>query len=190
VWQCHYETNFTAITGQIFCVMANKLNFTPQEWTKILESVVLVGMAVSAADPNGLWGSTKEALASRSALMASKHDAGSNELVKAVITDFESKEGRSAILEALHKRLSGADPADVVQRSLEDLQEVSAILDAKAPQDAAAFKILLVGISQKVAEASMEHTFLGFGGVQVSEAEKAALDDITKVLGTTVSLTN
>jgi hypothetical protein len=165
--------------------MANKLNFTPQEWTKVLESVMLVGIAVSAADPNGLWGLTKEAFASRSALIASKHDAGSNELVKAVITDFESKEGRSAILEALHKRLAGAEPADIVQRSLEDLQEVSAILDAKAPQDAAAFRILLIGISQKVATAAMEHTFLGLGGVQVSEAEKAALRDIAKVLGTT-----
>jgi hypothetical protein len=165
--------------------MANKLNFTPQEWTKVLESVALVGMAVSAADPNGLWGLTKEAFASRSALIASKHDAGANELVKAVITDFESKEGRSAILEALRTRLAGAEPADIVQRSLEDLREVSAILDTRAPQDAAAFKILLIGISQKVAKAAMEHTFLGFGGVRVSEAEKTTLDDIAKVLGTT-----
>jgi hypothetical protein len=44
---------------------------------------------------------------------------------------------------------------------------------------------LLIGISQKVATAAMEHTFLGLGGVQVSEAEKAALRDIAKVLGTT-----
>jgi len=34
--------------------MTDKLNFTPQEWTKVLESVALVGIAVSAADPNGL----------------------------------------------------------------------------------------------------------------------------------------
>ena len=46
-------------------------------------------------------------------------------------------------------------------------------------------RFLLVGISQKVAKAAMEHTFLGFGGVQVSEAEKVTLDDIAKVLGTT-----
>jgi hypothetical protein len=44
---------------------------------------------------------------------------------------------------------------------------------------------LLIGISQKVAKAAMEHTFLGFGGVRVSEAEKTTLDDIAKVLGTT-----
>lgn len=32
--------------------MANKQSFTPDEWIKILESPVLTGMAVSAADPN------------------------------------------------------------------------------------------------------------------------------------------
>ena len=166
--------------------MANKLNFTPQEWTKVLESVALVGMAVSAADPNGLWGLTKEAFASRSALIASKHDAGSNELIKAVITDSESKAGRSVVLEALHKRFAGAEAADIVQRSLEDLREVSAVLDTKAPQDAVAFKVLLVGISQRVANAAMEHSFLGVGGVLVSDAEKATLTDIATALDTTV----
>jgi hypothetical protein len=33
--------------------MANKQSFTPEEWTKILESTMLAGMAVSAADPSG-----------------------------------------------------------------------------------------------------------------------------------------
>jgi hypothetical protein len=35
-----------------------------------------------------------------------------------------------------------------------------------------------------VAEASAEGGFLGIGGVQVSEAEKATLGDISKALGT------
>jgi hypothetical protein len=165
--------------------MANKQNFTPEEWTKVLESIMLAGMAVSAADPNGLWGTIKEALASRSVLDASKLDAGSNELVKAVIADFKTGKGRSAIQEALCKRVADAGPADVVQRSLDNLREVSAILDVKAPRDAAAFKAFLRDISQKVAEASLEGGFLGFGGVQVSDAEKATLADIAEALGTT-----
>jgi hypothetical protein len=43
--------------------MASKQNFKPEEWTKILESTMLAGMAVSAAEPSGLWGAVKEALA-------------------------------------------------------------------------------------------------------------------------------
>jgi membrane-bound lytic murein transglycosylase B len=165
--------------------MANKQNFKPEEWTKILESTMLAGMAVSAAEPSGLWGAVKEAFASSSTLAAAKSDAGSNELIKAVVADFETKEGRAAVQEALRQHLAGAKkPGEVVQRSLANLKEVSAILNTKAPQDAAAFKAWLQTISENVAEASSEGGFLGIGGVQVSDAEKATLADISKALGT------
>jgi hypothetical protein len=49
------------------------------------------------------------------------------------------------------------------------LKEVSAILNAKAPQDAAGFKAWLQTISENVAEASSEGGFLGIGGVKVSD---------------------
>ena len=146
---------------------------------------MLAGMAVSAAEPSGLWGALKEAFASSSALAAAKSNAGSSELVKAVVAEFETKEGRAAVQEALRQRLAGAaKPADAVQRSLANLRDVSTILDAKAPQDAAGFKAWLQAISKNVAEASSEGGFLGIGGVQVSDAEKATLADISKALGT------
>jgi hypothetical protein len=165
--------------------MANKQNFTPEEWTKVVQSTMLVGIAVSAADPNGLWGAIKEAAAASSALVAAKLDAGSNELIGAVVADFESKQGRSEVQKSLKVCFADAHPTDCVQRSLANLAEVSAILDAKAPADAAAFKAWLRGLSQKVAEAATEGSFLGFGGVRVSDAEKATLDDIAKALGAT-----
>ena len=165
--------------------MANKQDFTPEEWTQVLESILLVGIAVSAADPIGLWGTLKEASASSSALTAAKRDPKSNELIKAALTDFETSQGRSAIQKALRERFAGAQPADCAQRSLLGLKQVSAILDAKAPGDAGAFKAWLRAISQKVAEASVEGAFLGFGGQRISEAEKATLSDIARNLGTT-----
>ena len=120
-----------------------------------------------------------------SALAAAKSNAGSNELIKAVVAEFETKEGRAAIQEALRQHLAGATkPVDAVQRSLANLKEVSGILNAKAPQDAAGFKAWLEVIGQNVAEASSEGGFLGIGGVQVSDAEKATLADISKALGT------
>ena len=39
--------------------MANKQDFTSEEWTKILQSPMLAGIAVSTADPSGLWGTLK-----------------------------------------------------------------------------------------------------------------------------------
>ena len=165
--------------------MANKQNFTPEEWTKLLQSTMLVGIAVSAADPSGLRGTLKEAAAGSSAVVAAKRDAGSNELVRAVASDFETSQGRSDVQSALKVCFADAHPADCVQRSLANLREVSAILDTKAPADAAAFKAWLRGISEKVAEAAAEGGFLSFGGVQVSDAEKATLADIAKALSTT-----
>jgi hypothetical protein len=165
-------------------VMANKQSFTPEEWTKILESTMLAGMAVTAAEPSGLWGVLKEGFASSSALAAAKSDAGSGELIKAVVAEYQTSEGRSSVQEALRKRLAGAKPADAVQRSLDSLREVSAIVDAKAPGDAPGFKAWLRSISQNVAEASSEGGFLGIGGVKVSDKEKATLADISKALGT------
>ena len=164
--------------------MANKQSFTPEEWTKILESVMLAGMAVSAAEPSGLWGLLKEGVASSSALAAAKSDSGSSELIKAVVAEYETSEGRSSVQEALRKRFAGAKPADVVQRSLENLREASAILAAKAPGDAPGFKAWLNSISEKVAEASSEGGFLGIGGVKVSDKERATLADISKALET------
>ena len=86
--------------------MANKNDFSPEEWTKVLESIMVAGIAVSAADPSGLWGTLKEAAASSSALAAAKRDPKSNELIKAAIADFETSEGRSNIQNAMRKRFS------------------------------------------------------------------------------------
>jgi len=44
---------------------ANKTTFTPDEWRKLLESPILAGHAVTAADPSGLWGQLKEKLSAR-----------------------------------------------------------------------------------------------------------------------------
>jgi hypothetical protein len=64
------------------------------------------------------------------------------------------------------------------------LRQISAVLTAKAPGDAAAFKNWLRQISQHTAEAAKEGGgLLGLGGIQVSEAEKATLAEISSALG-------
>ncbi len=161
--------------------MANKQDFKPEEWAKILQSPMLVGIAVSMADPSRLWGTLKEAAAGSAEIGTAKRD-GANALINAVITDINTQDGRSVLQNALKNCFADAEPAQCVERSLANLRELSAILDEKAPADAAAFKAWLCAVSQKVAEASTEGAFLGFGGAQVSDAEKATLADISKAL--------
>jgi hypothetical protein len=43
--------------------MANKASFTPDEWKQLLEAPMLASMAVTAAEPSGLWGMLKESFA-------------------------------------------------------------------------------------------------------------------------------
>ena len=162
--------------------MANKASFTPEEWVLLLESPMMAGMAVSAAEPSGLFGMLKESFATGKLLVQAKSDASANELVKAVAADYETAEGRKAASEGLKAKLGGGQPGDIKAKALDALRQVTALLAAKAPADAAAYKAWLAHISQNVAEAAKEGGFLGFGGVQVSDAEKATLAEISAAL--------
>ena len=53
----------------------------------------------------------------------------------------------------------------------------------KGGLDAAPFKAWLVGVAKSVAEAAPEGGFLGFGGAQVSDTEKATVAQIAAALG-------
>ena len=163
--------------------MATKANFTADEWKTIVISPMLAGMAVTLAEPSGLWGTMKEGLASGQALLDAKKDAGANELAKAIAGDWETGEGRNDARDGLRTQLSGKSPTEMKQQILTVLTQVGKIIDAKAPSEAPAFKSWLTNVAQKAAEASTEGGFMGFGGVQVSDAEKASLTDVAKALG-------
>lgn len=162
--------------------MADKSSFTPDEWKLVLEGVMMASVAVTAAEPSGLLGLLKESVAAGSSLAAAKTDAGSNGLIKAVVADFETSEGRSLARAGLKEKVAGGETADIKAKCLDVLRQVAVLVDAKAPEDAAAFKGWLRQISQRVAEAANEGGFLGIGGVQVSEAEKATLTEIGAAL--------
>ena len=161
--------------------MTNKSNFTPDEWSVLLQSMIAAGTAVSAAEPSGLWGLLKESFAGGTALAKAKTDPGTNALIKAVVDDFNTAEG-SAARDALKNKVKGNKPAEIKDKCIEILRTAAAIVDAKAPGDAAAYKGWLQQISQHVAEAANEGGGLFGGGVPVSEAEKATLNEIAKAL--------
>lgn len=161
--------------------MADKTTFTPEEWTLLLESVMMAGMAVTAAEPSGLWGLLKESFATGSALAKVKLDNNSDPLIKAVADDFGTSEGRSAARDGLKAKLAGASTSEITSRCIETLGQVSTLLDAKAPADAPAFKAWLRQISQGVAEAASEGGWFS-SSVQVSDAEKATLTEVSSAL--------
>jgi len=163
--------------------MADKTSFTKDEWALLLQSPMNAGMAISAAEPSGLFGLLKESFAGGAALAQAASDPNANPLIKAVVSDFQTSAGRAAAHDGLKAEVANCKPMEVKTKAIDSLRQVSTVLAAKAPNDAAAFKGWLRQISQKTAEAASEGGGLFGGGVQVSDAEKATLGEISSALG-------
>jgi hypothetical protein len=162
--------------------MASKADFTADEWKLVLGSPMLAGMAVTLAEPSGLWGLMQEGMASGRALLEAKKDPGALSLVKDIVADMETGDGRTAAREGVNAELTGKTPTELKAQVLATLTRVGGILDAKAGADSGPFKAWLKHVSERVAEASTEGGFLGFGGVKVTEAEKASIADVARAL--------
>jgi len=106
--------------------MADKTSFTKDEWTLLLKSPMIAGMAITAAEPSGLWGLLKESFAGGAALTKVAADSGANGLVKAVVADFSTSEGRSAARDGLKAEFAGSKPAEMKTKSVDSLRQVSA----------------------------------------------------------------
>ena len=163
--------------------MADKTSFTKDEWALLLRSPMNAGMAITAAEPSGLWGLLKESFAGSAELAHAAADPNANPLIRAVVADFMSSDGRAVARDGLKAEFTNSKPAEMKTKAIDSLRQVSAVLAAKAPGDAAAFKAWLRQISQKTAEAASEGGGLFGGGTQVSDAEKATLGEISTALG-------
>jgi len=163
--------------------MADKSSFTPEEWKLVVSSPMLAGLAVTLAEPSGLWGMLKESMAGARDLLTAATDPSASALVKAVAADMETSEGRGVARDELKADLTGKSPAELKQEVIAKLTQAGQILDTKAPGDAPAFKAWLKQVAEKVAEAASEGGFLGFGGTKVSDAEKATIAEVGKALG-------
>src|SRR5262245_36748183 len=103
--------------------MAIKSTVTPEEWQLLRESGVSSGVAVSAAEPSGLWGTLKEGFASARAIAEVRNNPQADELIKAIASDFETSDGRKRLQDGLRKKLQGAKPEEIKIRSIETLQQ-------------------------------------------------------------------
>ncbi len=162
--------------------MADSLNFTPDEWSRVLASPMVASAAITLADPSGLWGLLKEGMTGSWALVEAKQNTNTNPLVKAVAEAFMNGDARTSARGHVKTVFEGSEVARLKERAVEELRSVASIVDTKAPEDAAAFKAWLQGIAQKAAEAATEGGFMGFGGVTVSDKEKATLAEISAAL--------
>jgi hypothetical protein len=162
--------------------MSLKDAFAPEEWARVVGAPMLAGIAVTAAEPGGLWGAVKESTAVAGALRGAA-GAGANPLAAEVARAYETAEGRDLARGVLKAEARGRKPAEVVEAAVAELGAVAALVAAKAPEAAPGFRDWLKAIAARVAEAGTEGGFLGFGGEKVSAGEKATLERIAAALG-------
>jgi hypothetical protein len=156
--------------------------FTDEEWARVVGAPMLAGMAVTAADPGGLWSVLRESAAVASSMHETGGAEGPDALVSEVVAAYQTAEGRDLARGVLKAEVRGKKPAEIVEAALAELGAIAALVSQKAPQDAAGYKAWLSDVAAKVAEAGTEGGFLGFGGERVSAAERATLERLAQAL--------
>ena len=139
--------------------MASKADFTEEEWKAMQKGVTGVGMLVSASDRD--FTDTFGEVAALARYTAEQHEKSENQLVRELAEAHGSGFGLTSSTEK------------VEAETLASLRSAVATLTSKAPDELDAYRQLVLGVADHVANAK--------GGL--SAAETAAIDKVRQALG-------
>lgn len=163
--------------------MAKQDSFTADEWALVRLAPSLVAGGISAADPAGIFASIREATAGAGAMMSALNAGDAPELLKAMAAD-RSIPGIPDPKSLLGEGTRDEQMVNFKKAVLERVGEAVEVVAAKAsPAEADSYRRMLVGIAERAASASTEGGFLGFGGVRVSDRERAFITEVGKAAG-------
>jgi len=160
--------------------MSTKAAYNEDEWTLLLKTPALAGIAVVTADASGPIGVFKELSAMGKQILAAGENAPAGGLVADLVADIKAIAERK-----LPAPKDEKIPAQELKpRLLENLRQATALIAVKAtPTDAEAYRQWILDVTTNIARAAKEGTVLGFGGTLVSETERGLLREIADVLG-------
>jgi hypothetical protein len=145
--------------------MTTKSDFSPEEWQLILEAPPSAGMIVVTAQRGG---SFRESIAIAKAYVEARRQHGESELLDEIVAAKPERD---------HTHYHS--PEELKQAGLQHLRDSVALLEKKAtPAEVEEYRQFIVTLTHKVAAAHREH------GVEVSDSEQAAIDEITAALHT------
>jgi hypothetical protein len=149
--------------------------FTDEDWDVLQQAPLNVAALIILADKSGRGGRAQEVDALNDALEEASTAAAPTELVSLLFRDGVSDSIIGEFIASNHR----TDEAAIKELLLPPITAAVKIAQAKGSKsDATAFQGLLIAVGQKVAGAVKEGGFLGMGGTNVSDAEKAALDEL------------
>ena len=146
--------------------MTTKADFSPEEWTVVLEGPPTAGMIVITAAHGGMF---RETIAMSKAYVEARGQHGESELLDEIV---------AAKPETDHTRYHSA--AELRENGLKHLRDAVALLESKATTgELDDYRRFVLALASKVAAAHKEE------GQSVSPAEAEAVQEITAALGTT-----
>jgi hypothetical protein len=147
--------------------MTTKSDFTTEEWQLILEAPPSAGMIVVTAQRGG---SFRESIAIAKAYVEARKQHGESELLDEIVAAKPERD---------HTHYHSPD--ELKRSGLNHLRDSVDLLERKAtPVEVDEYRRFIITLAHKVAAAHREH------GLEVSEAEQTAIDDIAGALKATV----
>ena len=144
--------------------MTGKADFTEDEWKLLLEGPPSAGLIVVSAQRGGTF---REAFAIGKAYTEARKQHGDSELLDEIVAAKPERD---------HTRYHSYD--ELKQAGLQHLRDAVGLLEQNGtPAEVDDYRRFVLDLSQRVANAHRE------GGEQVSEAEQAAIDEISASLG-------
>jgi hypothetical protein len=148
-------------------------DFTEDEWKLVLQGPTSAGLIVIAAQRGG---SIRESFS-----MANSY------------AEARKAEGESQLLDEIAAAKPEVDrggihsPGELKLHGIQHLRDAVELLEQKAsPDEVDAYKRFVVELAQRVAEAHREG-FMGMTGDRVSDAERAAVEEIAQTVGVPVA---
>jgi hypothetical protein len=144
--------------------MTGKADFTKEEWELVSEEPPSAGLIVVTAQRGGVF---RETLAMAKAYVEARQLHGESQLLDEIVAAKPQRD---------HTHYHS--PEELKQGGLQHLRDAVALLEQKATaEEVADYKRFVLVVADKVANAHRE------GGTSVSDAERAAIEEITAALG-------
>ena len=144
--------------------MTGKADFTQEEWDIILEGPPSAGMIVVTAQRGGTF---RESFAIGRAYVEARQQHGDSELLDEIVAAKPERD---------HTRYHSVE--ELKQGGLQHLRDAVELLERKAtPEEVEDYRRFVLNLADKVAKAHRE------GGEQISDAEQAAIEEVSASLG-------
>jgi hypothetical protein len=144
--------------------MTGSADFTAEEWDVIREGPTSAGMIVSTAQRGGTF---REVFAMAKAYAEARQEHGDSALLDELVSSKPEMD-----------RTKSHSPEELKEHGLKRIREAIALLEQKATvQEVDDYRLFVISLANRVAGAKKE------GDEVISEAESAAIGEITQALG-------